>query len=50
MSGDGEKTELWFRHTMGFRKIGNEWKIAHEHESVPFYMDGSFRAAIDLQP
>jgi ketosteroid isomerase-like protein len=26
------------------------WKIAHEHTSVPFYMDGSFRAAIDLKP
>ena len=24
--------------------------IVHEHESVPFYMDGSFRAAIDLKP
>jgi hypothetical protein len=25
-------------------------KIAHEHESVPFYMDGSFKAAVDLTP
>ena len=22
----------------------------HEHESVPFYMDGSNRAAVDLKP
>jgi PhnB protein len=25
-------------------------KIAHEHESEPFYMDGSFKAAVDLKP
>ena len=46
----GEKTDLWFRETMCFRKIAGEWKISHEHESVPFYMDGSGRAAIDLKP
>jgi len=22
----------------------------HQHGSVPFYMDGSFKAAVDLQP
>jgi PhnB protein len=47
---DGSKNDLWFRHTLCFRKIGNEWKIAHEHESVPFYMNGSYRAALDLKP
>jgi ketosteroid isomerase-like protein len=47
---NGEKSDLWFRHTLCFRKIGDEWKIAHEHESVPFYMDGSFKAAVDLKP
>ena len=46
----GEKAEMWFRETMCFRKISGEWKISHEHESVPFYMDGSVRAAIDLKP
>ena len=46
----GEKTDVWFRSTLGFRKIGGAWKIVHEHESVPFYMDGSLRAAIDLKP
>jgi len=24
--------------------------VAHEHVSVPFYMDGSNRAAVDLRP
>ena len=46
----GEKQDLWFRSTLGFRKIGGEWKIVHEHESVPFLMDGSDKAAIDLKP
>lgn len=49
-STDGEKSDIWFRHTLCFRKIGGEWKIAHEHESVPFYMDGSYKAAVDLKP
>jgi SnoaL-like domain len=42
--------ETKIRQTLSFRKIDGEWKIAHEHASVPFYMDGSFRAAIDLKP
>jgi PhnB protein len=46
----GQETDMWFRHTLGFRKIGGRWKIAHEHESVPFYMDGTVRAAVDLEP
>ncbi len=29
----GEKTELWFRLTMGFQKSGDEWEIAHTHTS-----------------
>ncbi|MGH6736044.1 MAG: YybH family protein [Methyloceanibacter sp.] len=49
-STGGEKTDLWFRLTLGLRKIGSAWKIIHAHESVPFYMDGSYRAAIDLKP
>jgi ketosteroid isomerase-like protein len=47
---DGSKSDLWFRYTLCFRKIGGEWKIVHEHESVPFYMDGSYKAAINLKP
>ena len=49
--GQGRKVDLWFRETLvGFRKIDGRWKITHEHSSVPFYMDGSFKAAIDLKP
>ncbi len=47
---DGEATDVWFRATVGLRKIDGEWRVVHEHASVPFYMDGSFRAAVDLRP
>jgi PhnB protein len=47
---EGEKVDIWFRQTLCFCKIGGAWKIAHQHESVPFYMDGSYRAAVDLKP
>jgi uncharacterized protein (TIGR02246 family) len=46
----GEKTDVWVRTTIGCRRAGDTWLIAHEHASVPFYMDGSDRAAIDLKP
>lgn len=41
---------LWFRSTIGLRQVGGRWRIAHEHNSTPFYMDGSDKAALDLQP
>jgi ketosteroid isomerase-like protein len=47
---DGDKPDLWFRQTFGLRRIGSNWRITHDHMSVPFYMDGSFKAAVDLQP
>ena len=46
----GDEFEIWVRVTMGFRKASGAWKIAHAHTSVPFYMDGSFKAATDLNP
>jgi ketosteroid isomerase-like protein len=42
--------DLWFRQTLGLRQIDGHWRMTHAHESVPFKMDGSFRAAIDLKP
>jgi PhnB protein len=47
---DGTEVALWFRLTLCFKRAAGEWRIVHEHESVPFYMDGSFRAAVDLAP
>jgi len=52
MSGtkvDGEEVSLWFRNTSCFRRSGGTWQVVHSHDSVPFYMDGSFRAAVDLK-
>jgi len=46
----GEPVDVWFRETLCFRHPKDRWLITHEHESVPFYMDGSLRAAIDLKP
>lgn len=47
---NGEETDVWVRATACFRKINGKWLIAHEHISVPLYMDGSDRAAVDLKP
>lgn len=45
---------LWYRSTLGLRRIDGSWCIVHEHTSTPFHMDiqpdGSFRAATDLEP
>jgi ketosteroid isomerase-like protein len=46
----GRPVSLWMRSTLCFRREAGGWKIAHAHTSVPFHTDGSFRAAIDLQP
>jgi PhnB protein len=46
---DGETVDMWFRTTLGLRKLDGEWKIAHQHQSVPFYMDTQ-KAAVDLKP
>lgn len=47
---DGQDVELWFRTTMCFGRRNGEWRITHDHSSVPFLMDGSERAALELKP
>jgi ketosteroid isomerase-like protein len=47
---NGEQTDVWVRATIGFAKKDGGWKATHEHFSVPFYMDGSNKAAVDLKP
>jgi ketosteroid isomerase-like protein len=49
-AGASDRFDLWFRSTTCFRKVDGEWRVAHEHSSTPFYMDGSMRAAVDLLP
>ena len=46
----GEDQDLWYRTTMCLRKTSGRWRIVCDHSSVPFYMDGSYRAAVDLTP
>ncbi|MFL6832051.1 MAG: YybH family protein [Xanthobacteraceae bacterium] len=46
----GEQTDVWVRATIGFAKKDGGWKATHEHFSVPFYKDGSYKAAVDLKP
>jgi ketosteroid isomerase-like protein len=48
--GMPDSFSLWYRVTLGLRKVDGQWLITHEHESVPFEMDGSFKASIDLKP
>ena len=48
--GTAESFTLWFRVTLGLRRIDGRWLVTHEHESVPFEMDGSFRASTGLTP
>lgn len=49
-AGTTERFDLWFRSTICWRRSNDTWQIVHEHESTPFYMDGSMRAALDLKP
>lgn len=47
---DGFEVDLWSRGTVGLRKLDGAWRITHVHQSVPFLMDGSGLAALDLKP
>jgi ketosteroid isomerase-like protein len=47
---NGEQTNVWVRATLCFQKQGGDWTLIHDHVSVPFYMDGTYKAAIDLEP
>jgi len=46
---DGREVERWLRWTAGWRKLAGEWRIVHEHVSVPADLrDG--KALLDLEP
>ena len=49
-NGAEGKISFWMRETLCLQRDGSEWKIVHEHTSVPFYMDGSLQPAFDLNP
>jgi ketosteroid isomerase-like protein len=44
------KIDMWSRSTMVFTKQNGDWKILHVHHSVPFAMDGSEKALLNLKP
>ena len=46
----GEQVAWWSRITLALARPPAGWRVMHEHSSVPFHMDGSFRAALDLKP
>ena len=46
----GRPISFWMRATVCLVRDRGAWRIVHEHESVPFYMDGSLRPAFDLKP
>lgn len=48
--GVDKPVSFWMRATMCFARVDGKWLIVHEHNSVPFYMDGSLRPAFDLAP
>ena len=48
--GADQPVSFWMRETLCLERRQGEWRIVHEHTSVPFYMDGSLRPAFDLKP
>lgn len=46
---DGVDVDMWFRTTLGLRRIDGEWRIVHEHQSEPFDIE-SGKASLDLKP
>jgi ketosteroid isomerase-like protein len=46
----GEKTDYWVRVTSGFQKINGQWKITHEHVSLPFPNREAMQAALVSSP
>lgn len=48
-SRKGGDNDYWIRVTIGLRKRGADWKIVHEHASVPFDMK-TRKALLDIKP
>ncbi len=47
---EGKEVAWWARASLVLARTQEGWRIVHEHVSVPFHMDGSRLAAIDLEP
>jgi ketosteroid isomerase-like protein len=46
----GAQTDIWMRSTLGFRRTGDGWRIAHGHSSVPIDPANGFAACLGLKP
>src|SRR5215469_12300194 len=45
----GQKAAFWLRVTDVYRKTGGQWRVVHEHVSVPANLETG-KAALDLTP
>jgi ketosteroid isomerase-like protein len=45
----GAQIDMWFRETVGYRRMGARWKVTHQHSSVPFDMVTG-KPLLDLRP
>jgi len=48
-NAEGKSESGWLRVTQGYRKIDGQWRIVHDHFSVPFDMENG-QALFGLQP
>jgi uncharacterized protein (TIGR02246 family) len=46
---DGQKIDMFWRATQGFQRIDGDWRIVHEHGSVPFDMKTG-KVSFSLKP
>jgi len=46
---NGSKLDMWWRETLTWEKINNEWLITHAHSSVPFDVNDG-KASVGLKP
>ena len=45
----GVEVNMWVRATVCLRKVDGNWKIEHEHQSVPFDVETG-KASLNLKP
>jgi uncharacterized protein (TIGR02246 family) len=46
---NGTSVDMWLRYTEGLERIDGQWRVIHEHISVPVDLDTG-KAKLDLKP
>lgn len=46
---NGTPVDMWMRYTEGLKRIDGQWRVVHEHISVPVNLSTG-RARLDLKP